>query len=103
MSISVFYYPFYKRIEVTRGEIFDQFSYYKAIGWRLNKKALKEALEQKGATSIDNRYNFGIIVGGLRLPYIPGSGHKTEMLILTNSCKHSFCDDIPFQGLVSRI
>ena len=22
--------------------------------------------------------------------YIPGSGHKTEMIILTNSCKHSF-------------
>ena len=28
-------------------EIFDQFSYYKAIGWRLNKKALKEALDRK--------------------------------------------------------
>jgi len=28
-------------------EVFDQLSYYKAIGWRLNRKALKEALDRK--------------------------------------------------------
>ena len=28
-------------------EIYDQFKYYKTIGWRLNKKALKEALDRK--------------------------------------------------------
>ncbi len=27
-------------------EIYDQFKYYKTIGWRLNKKALKEALDR---------------------------------------------------------
>jgi hypothetical protein len=39
-------------------EVFDQLSYYKAIGWRLNRKAMKEALDRKvhnqltrGATS----------------------------------------------------